>query len=75
MALSNPFTEVFFHLTKDMVYSRGVLFIPGGFGFIILYTLAGIVILIRGRKKFDNPANAWVSTQTNFLSFSTSVMT
>ena len=60
MALSNPVTEVFFHLTKDMVYSRGVLFIPGGFGFIILYTLAGIVILIRGRKKFDNPANAWM---------------
>lgn len=36
VAASNPFTGLFFKLTQDMVYSRGILFMPVGVGFIML---------------------------------------
>ena len=57
-AISNPFTGLFFHLSKEMAYSRGILFLPVGIGSIYLYTLIGIAVLLKGRRKFDNPANA-----------------
>jgi signal transduction histidine kinase/CheY-like chemotaxis protein len=59
-ALTNPFTGLFFHLSPDMVYSRGILFLPVGIGSIYLYTLIGICVLLHGRRRFDNPANAYL---------------
>ena len=39
----NPRTEWFFHLTNDMQYSRGALFMPVGVGFIMFYSAVGLL--------------------------------
>lgn len=51
LALTNPFTGLFFHLTRDMQYSRGVLFMPVGVGMIMLYSAAGLLVVFGNRKK------------------------
>ena len=38
VALSNPFTGLFFRLSQDMEYTRGPLFMSVGVGFIMLYS-------------------------------------
>lgn len=43
MAVTNPRTEWFFHLTNDMQYSRGALFMPVGVGFIMFYSAVGLL--------------------------------
>jgi len=59
MALTNPLTGLFFSLSPDMVYARGPLFLPAGFGIIIAYSLASIVTAIRGRRHFINRSDAY----------------
>jgi hypothetical protein len=49
LAVTNPWTELFFHLSKTMVYSRGVLFVPMGIGLYTAYSLAAIAVVLRGR--------------------------
>ncbi len=51
VAMSNPFTELFFHLTKDMKYSRGIFFMPVGVGFIMLYSAIGLLLVLIHRKQ------------------------
>lgn len=51
VALTNPFTGLFFHLTDDMEYSRGVLFMPVGVGSIMFYSVLGLLLVIINRKK------------------------
>lgn len=53
LGLSNPFTGLFFHLTSDIQYSRGILFFPLGVGFIMFYSVAGIIIVFARRKKIQ----------------------
>ena len=57
LALTNPFTELFFHLTKDLDYARGVLFMPVGVGTIMFYSMVGILQVLIHRKKILPPSN------------------
>lgn len=45
LALSNPFTGLFFHLTADMEYSRGIFFMPVGVGSMMFYSAVGLLIV------------------------------
>ena len=58
VAISNPFTELFFHLTKDIGYSRGILFMPVGVGSIMAYSAAGFILALSHRKKIEPRSNA-----------------
>lgn len=58
VALTNPFTELFFHLTPDMEYSRGIFFMPVGVGFIMLYTGIGLILSLFNWKKIVPRSNA-----------------
>ena len=57
LALTNPFTELFFHLTRNLDYERGVLFMPVGVGMIMLYSAAGFLLVLINRKKVVPPSN------------------
>lgn len=58
VAMTNPFTELFFHLTTDMEYSRGPLFISVGVGSIMLYSAAGLILVWINRRKIVPKSNA-----------------
>jgi signal transduction histidine kinase/CheY-like chemotaxis protein len=58
LALSNPATELFFHLAPDIGYTRGVLFMPVGIGSIMLYSFMGLLLVIVHRKKILPRTNA-----------------
>lgn len=46
VALSNPFTGLFFRLSDTMEYERGILFMPVGVGFIMLYSAVGFLLVL-----------------------------
>ena len=50
LALSNPWTGLFFTLSPDMVYACGPLFLPLMIGLFALYTLEMIFLIIIRRK-------------------------
>lgn len=58
VAMTNPFTGLFFHLTEDMTYSRGPLFISVGVGSIMVYSAAGFILVWINRKKTVPKSNA-----------------
>lgn len=58
VAASNPFTGLFFKLSTDMVYSRGILFMPIGVGSIMLYSVIGLILVFFHRKKIVPSINA-----------------
>lgn len=58
VAASNPFTGLFFKLSPDMVYSRGILFMPIGVGSIMLYSVIGLILVFFHRKKIVPSINA-----------------
>lgn len=62
LALTNPFTGLFFTLSEDMEYKRGVLFMPVGVGFIMLYSAIGLFLIIFNRKKITPSYNAGLLT-------------
>lgn len=66
LALSNPVTELFFHLSADMQYERGLLFMPVGVGMIMLYSLLGLYLAIRYRKEVE-PKNTVLWLAAFFL--------
>lgn len=51
VALSNPFTGLFFKLSREMEYERGALFMPVGVGFIMLYSGIGFLLVLFYWKK------------------------
>lgn len=57
LALSNPFTNLFFYLSKDMQYRRGVLFMPVGVGMMMAYSLIGLCLVAYHRKKIMPKSN------------------
>lgn len=58
LAMSNPFTGLFFKLTKDIEYSRGILFMPVGVGAIMFYTAIGLALSLFNWKKIVPHVNA-----------------
>ena len=58
LAVTNPHTEWFFHLTSDMQYSRGALFIPIGVGFIMFYSAVGLLQALGHWKRIVPRSNA-----------------
>lgn len=46
IALSNPFTNVLFTLTKDMVYTRGPLYMPMAVWFYTFYAAIGLIFVL-----------------------------
>lgn len=61
-ALSNPFTGLFFRLSSDMEYERGILFIPVGVGCIMLYSGIGLLLALFCWKKLASRHNALLLT-------------
>ena len=57
LALSNPFTSLFFHLTETIEYSRGPLFMPVGVGLIMLYSIVGIIVVLWNRVRIEPKSN------------------
>ena len=51
VAFSNPFTGLFFKLSKTIEYERGILFMPVGVGSIMLYSAIGLFLVIFNWKK------------------------
>lgn len=60
VALSNPFTGLFFHLTPQMEYSRGPLFMPVGVGSIMIYSAVGLLLVIYNYKKITPKTNVFL---------------
>lgn len=58
LAMSNPFTGLFFNLTKDIEYSRGILFMPVGVGSIMFYIVIGLVLSLFNWRKIVPHVNA-----------------
>lgn len=58
VAATNPFTSWFFYLTPDIQYSRGLMFMPVGVGFIMLYSLLGIILVAMNYKRMVPRVNA-----------------
>ena len=58
VAISNPFTGLFFKLTNDMVYSRGILFMPVGVGSIMFYSAIGLIMVLINCRKIQPAVNA-----------------
>ena len=54
VAVTNPVTELFFSLSKDMVYSRGPLLTTLGVSTILLYSVMAVCMIIKGIDKFDS---------------------
>ena len=46
VALSNPFTGLFFELSESIEYERGILFMPVGVGSIMLYSGIGLLLVL-----------------------------
>lgn len=60
LAASNPFTGLFFHLSPDIEYTRGILFMPVGVGMIMAYSAFGYIIVMLHRKTIKPTINAWL---------------
>lgn len=58
VAASNPFTGLFFKLTSDMVYSRGILFMSVGVGSIMFYSAIGFIMVLVNCRKIQPAVNA-----------------
>lgn len=64
IAITNPFTGLFFTLSDQIEYARGVLFMPVGVGAIMFYSAIGLLIVISHRKIIDQH-----STSVLFVAF------
>ena len=61
-ALSNPFTGLFFKLSENIEYERGILFMPVGVGSIMLYSAIGLFLVFFNWKKITPKFNALLLT-------------
>lgn len=57
IAASNPFTGLFFHLTSDIRYSRGILFMSVGVGSIMFYSAVGLILVLSHHKQIKPSIN------------------
>ena len=58
IAATNPFDAWFFSLSPDIHYARGPLFMPVGVGFIMLYSILGIILVCMNHKRIQPRINA-----------------
>lgn len=58
LSFSNPFTGLFFHLSKDISYSRGIFFMPVGVGSIMVYSAISLLLVIFNFKKIQPRSDA-----------------
>ena len=58
LALSNPFTGLFFRLSETMEYTRGIFFMPVGVGFIMLYSAVGMLLVLINWRRIAPRSNA-----------------
>ena len=58
VALTNPFTGLFFKLSDAIEYERGILFMPVGVGSIMFYSAVGVVLVTFNWKKIKVRYNA-----------------
>ncbi len=70
LAVTNPFTGLFFKLTKDMVYSRGILFMSVGIGSIMFYSAVGLVMVLINCRKIQPAVNAVLGLINDILDMS-----
>lgn len=54
---TNPFTGLFFKLSENIEYERGILFMPVGVGMIMLYSVIGLLMVIFYCKKLVPKTN------------------
>ena len=57
LAVSNSFNALFFRLSGNMEYERGILFMPVGVGFIMLYSGIGLLMVLFNHKKLASKHN------------------
>lgn len=57
IAATNPINHWFYNLTDTMIYSRGTLYYSLGISMMLIYSVLAILVLIRGRNKFDSKAD------------------
>lgn len=62
VVLSNPFTGLFFKLSKSIEYERGILFMPVGVGFIMLYSGLGLLLVFLNWNRITPRFNAALLT-------------
>ncbi len=62
LAMSNPFIGLFFHLSDDIIYSRGILFMPVGVGSIMFYSALGLILILYNWKKIPAQGTAVLLT-------------
>ena len=62
VAVTNPVTGLFFHLTADIEYSRGIFFMPVGVGSIMFYSVIGFILVIWNRNKIKPSENVGLLT-------------
>ncbi len=60
VAVSNPFTGLFFRLSPDMEYQRGIFFMPVGVAFIMYYSAAGLFLVLKNRKNIKPKVNVYL---------------
>ena len=60
LALSNPATGLFFTLSPDVEYARGVLFFPVGVGMIMLYSVLGLCLVAKNRRRIAPKSTVWL---------------
>lgn len=65
LALTNPFTGLFFRLSPTMEYSRGPLFMTVGVGMIMVYSAWGFLLVLCNRKRIFPRIN--VALLTSFF--------
>ena len=57
LAFSNPVTGLFFKLTPEIEYTRGILFMPVGVGSIMVYSVVGLIMVFIHRKDITPRTN------------------
>jgi len=62
LALTNPWTDLFFSLSEAGEYARGPMFTPFSYFYLIYYPVIGLFTVFRYRKKIGSRANLVVLT-------------
>lgn len=60
LSFTNPFTELFFKLSADIEYERGIFFMPVGIGMIMFYSVFGLVMVLTHWKKIVPRVNVFL---------------
>lgn len=59
-ALTNPFTGLYFKLSENIEYERGILFMPVGVGIIMYYSVFGLIMVLTHWKKIFPRINVFL---------------